>query len=92
MAGRYKLTPLLTEGEERVLLAMLEGHVTGKDLAAHLNIHHGTVRSHLISMRRKTHTKNMTALILWAWAAGYPAPTEESCTTLLDSMNQEESS
>lgn len=54
----------LTDRERDVIRAMLAGHVTADEVAAHLIISSATVKAHLTNIFQKTGVKSRTHLVL----------------------------
>ena len=61
----------LTEREKQVLLALMAGAISYKDLAERLGIRWRTVRNHIYNIGQKTGCGGMIALIQWGRRNGY---------------------
>ncbi len=62
--GGYGRGELLTDGESAVVQAILSGHTTCKDIANHLRLKVGTVRTYMSLIYAKTRARNMAELVL----------------------------
>jgi DNA-binding CsgD family transcriptional regulator len=79
--SRYRLVPLFTQPEERILCAILADHTTSAAIAQRLGMSPGTIKVQLSRMYGKIGGHNMADLILWAWRHGYTlgeSPPEEN--------------
>lgn len=67
----------LSEREQQLIAAILDGHVTAKQIASRLAISERTVNTHLQSIFQITGTNNKVALAIWAMRSGEFAATNE---------------
>ncbi|MER7130141.1 response regulator transcription factor [Streptosporangium saharense] len=63
----------LTERENDIVTLLASGR-TNAEIAAELFLSPGTVKNHIATIQRKTHTKNRVAIAAWAWSTGRATP------------------
>lgn len=60
----------LSKRERELIAAMLAGHVTARQIAAHMVISERTVNAHLRSIFKIAGVHNKASLMLWILASG----------------------
>lgn len=71
--GGKDYSATLTEREKQILLALVAGATSYKELAEKLGIKWRTVRNHIYNIGQKTGCSGMIALIVWGRRNGYEA-------------------